>query len=182
MFTKMKKIEEKIEIPEGIEVKLDKSILHIKSDKGEVSRDFFSPIMNIIKKDNFLILSSQITSKKGLRVLNTNVSHIKNILLGVKENFTYKVKICSGHFPMTVKKEGNIITISNFLGEKIPRKSKILDNVEVEINGDTITVQSPDIEKAGQTATNLEHATKIKKRDKRIFQDGCYIIKKPKQK
>ena len=101
------------------------------------------------------------------------------MIRGVNEGFTYELKICSGHFPMTVKKEGEEVVISNFLGEKIPRKSKIIQGVDLEVKGDMIIVKSPDREKAGQTAANLEKATFIKKRDRRIFQDGCYIVSKP---
>ena len=45
--------------------------------------------------------------------------------------------------------------------------------------GDTITVESINIEHAGQTAANIESATKIKGRDRHVFQDGCYITSKP---
>ena len=62
--------------------------------------------------------------------------------------------------------------------EKIPRKSKILEGVKVEIDKDTILLSGYDKEAVGQTAANLEKATKIKKRDRRRFQDGIFIIEK----
>jgi len=78
--------------------------------------------------------------------------------------------------------EGDEIIIKNFLGEKIPRKAKILPNTSVEIKSNQIIVSSSNIEFAGQTAANIERATKIKKRDRRIFQDGIFIIEKPGEK
>ena len=101
------------------------------------------------------------------------------MIAGCQQPFVYKLKVCSGHFPITVKKEGEKIFISNFLGEKIPRVSPILPHVDVKIDKDIIIVSSSDREAAGQTAANLERATYITKRDRRVFQDGCYITEKP---
>jgi large subunit ribosomal protein L6 len=41
-----------------------------------------------------------------------------------------------------------------------------------------VTVSGSDREKVGQTAANIEMACKIKKRDRRVFQDGIYIVSK----
>jgi len=80
---------------------------------------------------------------------------------------------------MTLKLEGDKLKISNFLGEKISRVAQVLPNVEVEIKGNEITISSHNKESAGQTAANFEKATKVKGRDRRIFQDGIFITHKP---
>ena len=79
---------------------------------------------------------------------------------------------------MTVKVEGNVVVINNFMGEKVPRKAKILKDVNVKIENELITVSGFDIEKVGQSAANIELATKRAGFDKRIFQDCCYIIER----
>ena len=78
----------------------------------------------------------------------------------------------------TVKIEGNKAIIKNFLGEKIQRESSIPEGAEMEIKKDIIIIKSLNKEIAGQTAANLEIATKVRGRDKRIFQDGIYIVEK----
>jgi large subunit ribosomal protein L6 len=48
----------------------------------------------------------------------------------------------------------------------------------VEIKSENITVTGIDREKVGQTVANIERATKIRKRDIRVFQDGVYRTSK----
>ncbi len=166
-------------IPDGVEVTLDGHSMIIKGKLGTVQRRIGSLFVNLKKDKNTITLSSPSSLRKNKRMLYTTKSHISNMIYGVQHGYTYKLKMCAGHFPITAKVEGQVVTISNFLGEKIPRKSKILPHVAVTIDKDLITVQSPDLEAAGQTAANLEQTTGVGKRDRRVFQDGCYIIEKP---
>jgi len=83
------------------------------------------------------------------------------------------------HFPMNVKAEEKKIIIKSFLGETTVREAAVLDGVKVDISGNKIVVTGPDIEATGQTAANLEKATRLTGRDRRIFQDGIFITKKP---
>ena len=91
----------------------------------------------------------------------------------------YHLEAVNVHFPMSLKIEGGKLAINNFFGEKTPRYAKILPNVEVKLEGQKIIIISSNKEAAGQTAANFEKATKIKNRDKRIYQDGIYITQKP---
>jgi len=100
---------------------------------------------------------------------------------GVQKKFTYELKIAASHFPMTVKVEGNKALIKNFLGEKKNREAEILPGVEIEVGKKEIILKSCDIELAGQTAANIEKATQVKNKDRRKFQDGIFLTKKPRR-
>lgn len=169
---------QEIEIPEGTEVILDGNRLVVKGKEGENKRDFLLNKIVMDKKDDKIIIGSKTASKNQKRITNTITSHIKNMLKGVNEKFEYKLKIAYSHFPMTVDIKGNEATIKNFIGEKIPRKSKILEGTEVSIDNGIITITSQNKELAGQTAANFEKATKIRMKDRRVFQDGIFILSK----
>ena len=179
IFIKMKKpFEQQIEIPEKVEVILKEDVLEIKGPEGENSREFRTGKIKFKIKDNKIILSDEKATKKEKKMINTITAHIKNMIKGVLEKFEYKVKICFSHFPMTVELEGNGATIKNFLGEKIPRKVSIPEGVDIKIEKEIITITSTNKELAGQAAANFEVATKIRSKDRRVFQDGIYIINK----
>ncbi len=114
-----------------------------------------------------------------MAIARTFKAHIANMLKGVTEGFTYKLKVVYSHFPMTIKVQGDEVVIENFLGEKNPRRARILPGVNVKVmGGQEIIVEGIDKEAVGQTAANIEQATRITKWDRRVFQDGVYIVEK----
>lgn len=175
---KIKKMEENIEIPSGVEVSIDKSVFKIKGPKGELSREFKHPRIKMEKKENGITFASENATKREKKMIGTFKAHIRNMVKGVTEGNVYRLKICSGHFPMNVSVSGTDFIVKNFLGEKIPRMLKICEGVKVKVEGQEVVVETADKEKAGQTAAEIETLTRIKGRDRRIFQDGIYIINK----
>ena len=173
-----KPISQTIDIPEGVEANLEGSKLTVKGKEGENSREFNLRGVEFRIEGKKIILEHKKATKSEKKIINTIVAHIKNMIKGVQEKFEYQLKACFSHFPINVKVEGDVAHIKNFLGEKIDRKCKIPKNVDVKVDRDIITVSSVDRELAGQTAANLEAATKVGRRDRRIFQDGIFIISK----
>ena len=110
--------------------------------------------------------------------MGTFVAHINNMIEGLTEGFEYKMKTVFSHFPIKTSVDGDEFVIQNFLGERSPRKAKIIEGVTVEAKGDDVTVTGIDKETVGQTVANIERATKVKYRDVRVFQDGVYLVSK----
>jgi len=100
------------------------------------------------------------------------------MIAGVSEGHTYKLKICSGHFPMTVAVDNKDFVIKNLLGEKVPRKISIKQGVDIKVEGDEIVVTGINKNHVAQQAAAIEEMSKRSGFDKRIFQDGVYIISK----
>lgn len=173
------KISEQIEIPSGILCESSDHTIKCKLGETEVSRKIEAPCLLISVKDNQLNLECPFGNKNDFKKIKSGIAHIKNMFLGLQTPFVYKLEYCNVHFPMTLKLEGSKVVISNFLGEKTPRFAEILPGVKVDIKGQKITVTASDKEAAGQTAANLEKATKIRNRDRRVFQDGIFLTERP---
>jgi len=171
-------IEEKVEIPKDVQIKVDKGLIQAKGPRGEVSRKLLHPKVKISVQENKITISSKKATKREKKIIGTFKAHLKNMLKGVLEPFVYKLKICSSHFPMTASVKDNEFNVQNFLGENIPRTLTLKSGVNIKVEGTDITVESPDRELAGQTAASIEQLCKITNRDRRIFQDGIYIISK----
>ena len=175
---------QEIEIPEGVEVTIDGILFKVKGKEGENQRKFKIGKIDMAKKENKIIIGTEKASKKEKKMINTTMAHMKNMIRGIQEKFEYELRGCYSHFPFTVELEGNRgAVIKNFLGEKIPRKVKFPERVEIEIGKDSekkipITIKSVDRELAGQASANLEMATKVRNKDRRVFQDGIFIVNK----
>lgn len=173
-----KEIEEKIEIPKSFKSEIKNRRITITSGENKASRIFKG--VKISAAENKIIISGVRQTKKDKRMVKTTAAHIKNMTRGLEKGFIYKLQICFVHFPITVSvdKAKNLVIIKNFLGEVKERTAKILPEVKAEVVKDIITVSGADKESAGQTAANIEAATKIKNRDRRTFQDGIFMIEK----
>jgi len=179
IFIKMRKeIIQEIEIPNMVEAEIDENILTVKGKEGENKKKFNVNKLVFEKKGNKIIIKNEKATKNEKKMINTIAAHINNMIKGVQEKFEYKLKVVFSHFPMSVDIKEGKVTIKNFLGEKKPRSLKILDNVEVKVEGDIIKIISHDKELAGQMAADFERVTKIKMKDRRIFQDGIFIVNK----
>ncbi|RLI05084.1 50S ribosomal protein L6 [Candidatus Bathyarchaeota archaeon] len=170
--------ERSVTIPEGVEAKLEGKILTVKGPLGELKRDFsFAPVY-IGLEDKKIVVRSFLARKTEKAIVGTITSHIKNMVKGVTKGFTYKLKKVYSHFPINVKVSGDKVLIENFIGERSPRIAKIVGNVKINVKGDDIEVQGLNLEEVSQTAANIQQATKIKKKDPRVFLDGIYIYEK----
>lgn len=171
---------EEIEIPEEITAIIEKEELVMKKEDNEL-RKKLHPLIGLKIQENKIIIKPRRTTRRDKKMFGTMKAHIKNMIKGLNENFIYRLHIANVHFPMNVShnKEKNEFIVKNFLGEKKDRIIKLVKGVDVKIDKEIIELSSPDIEKAGQCATNIEKGTKVRNKDRRVYQDGIFIIEKP---
>jgi large subunit ribosomal protein L6 len=102
------------------------------------------------------------------------------MLIGVQHGYVYEMKIVYSHFPMSVEIQGDQVLIKNFIGERGVRRARLIGEVEVKTTEDEVIISGIDIEAVSQSAANIQLATKIRNKDRRVFLDGIYVIRKKK--
>jgi large subunit ribosomal protein L6 len=173
-----------IEVPDGVNVNFESVFgkLTVTGPLGSLTRDFNHPRIKVqYAKDQISVVCDK-PIKKENALVGTWAAHISNMIKGVTKGFEYKMKIVYSHFPIKTHVKDNELIIENFLGEKLPRHAKIIGDTKVKISGDQIILTGTDIELTGQSMANIEHATKIKNYDPRVFQDGIYLVEHPTKK
>lgn len=167
-----------IEIPDGVEIKVDGRLVSVKGEKGVLVRNFSEAPVTIELKGKEIRVQASWPRKKEAALVGTISSHIQNMINGVTKGHTYKLKIVFSHFPISVKVKENMVSIENFTGERSPRWARIMGDAKVSAKEDDVIVQGINLEDVSQTAANIEGATKIKRKDPRIFLDGIFVYEK----
>jgi len=166
------------QIPDEVETKLEGNQLIIAGPRGTVTRTFTDKDIGLEIHPHRLVLRTEFPSTRKVALFGMYGANIQNMLTGVTRGFQSRLKIVSSHFPITTDVREGEILINNFLGERHPRRAKIYDGVSVSVEGEFVTVTGIDKDRVAQTAANIEQATVIRHRDRRIFQDGIYLVQK----
>ena len=175
---RLPEISKTIQVPDDVDLNLDGRKITVKGEKGTLMRDFsFAPI-SMEADGKSVRIWAEWPRKKEAALVGTIHSHVQNMISGVKKGFNYKLKIVFSHFPISVKVQGKTFLIENFTGERRARRVKIFGDVQVKIESEDIIVQGINLEDVSQTAANIEQATKVKKKDPRVFLDGIYVYER----
>ncbi|MEW5937964.1 MAG: 50S ribosomal protein L6 [Candidatus Thermoplasmatota archaeon] len=177
-MVEVKLAEEQVPIPSDVKVAMAGREITVEGAKGKVKRVMDHPSITIEMGDGVVSLSTSSKSKAACALLGTYRAHLLNMFRGVTKGFEHRMKVVYSHFPISVSVKGKTVLIENFLGEKSPRTARVVGDTKVTVKGGDITLTGPDIEDVGQSAANIERATRIKGYDPRVFQDGIYIVKK----
>ena len=175
---RLPEISRTIQVPDGVTVTLAGKKVTAKGDKGTLTRDFSYLPISIKAEGQIIRVWAEWPRKKEAALVGTVHSHIKNLITGVQKGFTYKLKIVFSHFPISAKVQGKTVVIENFTGERRARRIEISGDTAVKVESEDIVVQGLNLEDVSQTAANIEQATKVKKKDPRVFLDGIYVYER----
>src|SRR5208282_3456843 len=149
-----------VEIPKGVTLTVDGRTLRAKGKLGTIVRPFPSDALVLTVQGTEVSLELRLPShrKRSQALLRTWAAHIANIAGGLTR--------------------GEELLIENFLGEKHPRSTHLLHGTKAVVEGEIVTITGNDVEQVGQSAANVERATRIREYDPRVFQDGIYLIER----
>jgi large subunit ribosomal protein L6 len=167
-----------IELPGGVTAKVAGRELSLKGPNGTASKVFQRIPVDVEVKGSRVVVTPFTGKKKDVISANTVSSIVRALVHGVTKGYEYRMKVVFAHFPVTVKVKDDQVLVENFMGERSPRLAKILAGCKVSTEGDDILIKGTSLEQIGQTAANIEQATKIKRKDQRIFLDGIYVYEK----
>jgi large subunit ribosomal protein L6 len=180
MSTELERGRETVEVPKGVTFALDGTVLRAKGPLGTVERPFPSDAIGLTVSGGTATLELRLPShrKRSQALLRTWAAHLRNLAGGLTFGVEARMKIVAAHFPMKVQVRGEELVIENFLGEKHPRSTRLLPGTKAQVEGDIVTLSGHDVEQVGQSAANVERATRIRDYDPRVFQDGIYLIER----
>lgn len=166
-----------VEIPQGVSASIDGAgMLSVKGPKGEVHRSVSSLGVSVSVEAGMITVKSVRSTKNLRKVAGSFNAHIRNMVVGVTEGYSRKMKVCSGHFPMTVSVSGNELMIKNFVGEKMPRRLRLPVGVGVKVKGGDVELESCDKEMIGNVMSAIEKLCGRPAFDKRVFQDNVVRV------
>jgi len=169
---------ETAKLPEGFTANYQDGILSVTDGDTELEKKMDNALVDVNVTEEQVEFKPLRDKKDIESIAKSYKSHTENLVQGLQEDYVYKMKGVYAHFPMTINKKDGQVQIENFLGERFPRTTDIMENVEVEINGEDIELSGPNKEKVAQTAARIEQLCRKGNRDPRTFQDGVYITDK----
>jgi len=167
-----------IQAPDDVKVTIEGRKVTVEGANGTLARDFSHASISIELEGKTVRVWAEWPRKKEAALVGTIYSHIQNMITGVRKGFTHKLKIVFSHFPISVKVKGKNVLIENFTGERSARKAKIMGDTQVKVRSEDVIVQGINLEDVSQTAANIEQATKVKRKDPRVFLDGIYVYER----
>lgn len=175
---RLPEISKTIQVPDNVDVSIEGKKISFKGAKGSLTRDFsFAPV-SIEGEGKNIRVWAKWPRKKEAALVGTVYSHIQNMITGVTKGYSYKLKIVFSHFPISVKVQDKTVLIENFTGERRARRVKTLGDVKIKVEAEDVIVEGVNLEDVSQTAANIEQATRVRRKDPRVFLDGIYVYER----
>ncbi len=175
---RLPEISKTIPVPDDVTISLEGKKLSVNGAKGSLTRDFSHAPIAIEGEGKSIRIWAKWPRKKEAALVGTIYSHINNMITGVTKGYSYKLKIVFSHFPISVKMQDKTVVIENFTGERRPRRVKVVGDVKVKIEAEDVIIQGTNLEEVSQTAANIEQATRVRRKDPRVFLDGIYVYER----
>lgn len=140
-----------VEIPSGVEVKIDGSAVTVKGPKGELTREFH-PDMKIEMVDNTVLVTRPSDQKQHRSLHGLTRTLVANMVQGVTRGYQKNLEIQGVGYRAAL--QGNKLVLS--LGFSHPVEVVPAEGIEIEVPRPTqIFIKGINKEMVGQLAANI---------------------------
>ena len=140
-----------IEIPAGVEVKLDGTKITVKGPKGTLERELH-PNMTVEMEGNTITVSRPNDNKENRSLHGLTRTLISNMVTGVNETFKKELEVNGIGYRCEVK--GQVLTLKIGYSHDVVMTAP--EGVTVECpNPNKVVISGPDKQKVGQFAANV---------------------------
>ncbi len=145
-----------IEIPEGVEVKIEAQELTIKGPKGELKQKIH-PLVNVEQKENqILVKVNQPEDKRQRSLWGLFGSLIKNMVEGVTNGYEKKLEINGVGYRVELKDDLLILNV----GYSHPIEYKLPEDITANVEKNLITISGIDKQLVGEVAAQIRKVRK----------------------
>ena len=137
-----------IQIPEGVDVKVDSNLVLVKGPKGELSQKLVPDIEIKINDKEILV---ELKKGKNTAIWGTYRSLLANMIKGVNEGFEKKLIFEGVGYRASVDNKKLILN----LGYSHPIEMDAPEGIEFKVEKNTITVSGIDKQLVGEVAANI---------------------------
>ncbi len=139
-----------INIPTGVEVKLDGGVITVKGSKGTLMQDIH-PNMKVTVEEIVISVIRPDDQKENRSLHGLTRTLISNMVEGVTNGFTKELEVNGVGY--RVQMQGNILVMN--LGYSHQVKMPEIDGIKLAVQGNKITVSGADKQKVGQFAAEI---------------------------
>ena len=102
-------------IPAEVTVSKEENHIQISGKLGTLRRDLSKIPIKVDIGQNGIKISSYGKRKRDFAIVNTAKSILNNMIRGVEQGYTYRLKIVFAHFPISVKVKGSEGTCGKYI-------------------------------------------------------------------
>ncbi|MBR3781510.1 MAG: 50S ribosomal protein L6 [Clostridia bacterium] len=140
-----------IEIPAGVDVQIDGTLITVKGPKGTLSRNVH-PNMIVEKDGNTITVSRPNDDKMNRSLHGLTRTLINNMVIGTNESYKKELEVNGVGYRCEVK--GNVLTLKIGYSHDVVMTAP--EGVTIEVpNPNKVVVSGPDKQVVGQFAANI---------------------------
>jgi len=145
-----------INVPDGVQIKVDGQTITVKGPKGELKQEFRSRVKFEIKDNIITTTVSDSNSRKSRELWGLSRVLMANMIEGVTKGFEKKLELSGVGFKASIS--GQKLTLN--VGFSHPVEFVVPEGVEVKVEKNIIIVSGINKQHIGQTAAKIREIKK----------------------